>query len=71
MGNGLPFAEVLEAVDQLSADDQEALIEIVRRRALERSRRRLVEEAQEAQREFADGGCRKVTSEELIDEILA
>jgi hypothetical protein len=71
MERTMPFAEVLEAVDQLSAEDQEVLVEIVRRRAAERSRKRLAAEAQEAQHEFAEGRCRRTTSAELMDEILS
>jgi len=32
MNDPLPFAQILEAVDQLSPEDQEILVEIVRRR---------------------------------------
>lgn len=65
------FADVLEAVDQLSGEDQEALIEIIRRRAAELGRKRVVAETEEAQREFAEGHCRPTTPGELMDEILS
>jgi hypothetical protein len=71
MQHAMPFADVLEAVDQLSAEDQEALVEIVRRRAAERGRKRLAAEAQEAQREFAEGRCQPTTASDLMDEILS
>ena len=65
------FADALEAVDRLSAEDQEALVEIVRRRAAERGRSRSAAEAREAQREFSEGQCRPATAADLMDEILA
>lgn len=71
MKQSISFADVLEAVDQLSIEDQEALVEIVRRRASERGRKRMAAEAQEAQREFAEGKCRPTTAGELMDELLA
>ena len=70
MERSVPFAEILEAVDQLSAEDQEALIEIVRRRAAERGRKLLAAEASEAQSEFAEGRCRAASADELMSEIL-
>ena len=70
MEHPLPFAEVLEAVDQLPMADQEILVEIVRRRVAERGRARLADEIQESQREFESGGCRAATVDELIGEIL-
>ncbi len=71
MEQSISFADVLEAVDQLSTEDQEALVEIVRRRASERGRKRMTAEAQEAHREFAEGKCQPTTPGELMDEILS
>ncbi len=65
------FAEVLETIDRMPVEDQEALIEIVRRRALERNRRRLAVEVQDARREFEEGRCHPATAGELMDEILS
>ncbi len=71
MERSIPFAEVLEAVDQLSSEDQQVLVEIVRRRASERNRKRLIAEVQEAQREFTEGRCQPMSPADLIDEILS
>lgn len=71
MERSISFADALEAVDQLSDEDQEALVEIVRRRAAELGRKRVVAEAGEAQREFAEGRCRPTTPGDLMDEILS
>ena len=71
MERSLAFAEVLEAVDQLSAEDQEALVEIVRKRAAERGRKRLAAEAREALRDFNEGRCQPTTPGDLMDQILS
>ncbi len=71
MEQALPFAEVLEAVDRLSAEEQETLVAIVRRRMAERGRQRVASEVEEARREFAEGRCRPATPEDRIDEILS
>ena len=67
----IPFGEVLEAIDQLSLDEQETLLDIVQRRIAERGRKLLVAEIQEARQEFAAGGCHPATAAELMEEILS
>lgn len=69
MNHPMHFAEVLEAVDRLSEEDQETLIEIVRRRMAERGRKRVAAEIREAEREFAQGGCQSTTIDDLMNEI--
>ena len=71
MERSVSFADVLEAVGQLSDEDQEALVEIVRRRASELGRKRVAAQAQEARREFAEGHCRSTSPAELMGEILS
>lgn len=71
MHQPMPFGEVLEAVDQLSPEEQEALVEIVRRRAAERGRKRLAADIREADEEFAKGQCQPATVDELMDELLS
>jgi hypothetical protein len=70
MESVLAFGEVLEVVDQLSLEEQETLIEVVRRRIIERRREELAKEIQDAQKEFQAGRCRPVTPDELMAEIL-
>jgi hypothetical protein len=65
------FGDVLEAVDNLSLEEQETLIDILHRRVIERARKRLAAEIQEARREFADGRCRPTTTDEIMEEILS
>ncbi len=70
MEESTTFAEALEAVDRLSDEDQEILIEIVRRRIAELGRKHLLAEAIEAQREFTEGDCRPTSVDDLMSDIL-
>ena len=67
----MPFGEVLEAVDRLTPGEQEDLALILQRRVAEQGRKRLAEDVREARREFAGNGCRPVTADELMGEILS
>ena len=71
MGDTLPFGEVLETVDRLPLEEQEALIEILHRRVIERRREELAKDIQEAQKEFEAGHARPVTPDEFMAEILS
>jgi hypothetical protein len=71
MTQGMPFGEVLEAADQLSPEDQQALIAILHRRLAQAGRHRVADDVQEARQEFAAGRCRPATPDELMREILA
>jgi hypothetical protein len=71
MERSQPFAEVLEAVDQLTSDEQETLVAIVQRRMAERGRKLLAADVQEARREFTAGLCRPASADELMNEILS
>lgn len=70
MAQVLPFAEVLEAADHLSQEEQEELIAIMRRRLAQAARQRLTAEVQEARQEFAEGRCSPTTADQLMREIL-
>ena len=70
MTPAVPFDEVLESADRLSAEDQEALIAILHRRLAEAGRLRLAADVQEARREFAAGQCPPTTPDALMREIL-
>ena len=65
----MTFSDVIEAIDQLSQDEQEALIDVVRRRLAEGGRRRLAADVEAARKEFASGQCRTVAPKELVREI--
>ena len=67
----MPFGEVLEAADQLSPDEQQALIAILHRRLAQAGRRQLAADIEEARQEFAAGRCQPATPDELMREILS
>ena len=71
MENVMPFGEVLEAVDKLSLEEQEALVGVLHRRLIERRREELAKDVQHAQQEFEAGQCRPVTAAELMKEIVS
>ena len=66
----MPFGEVLEAADQLSSDEQQALIAILHRRLSHAGRQQLVTDVEETRKEFAEGKRRPVTPDDLMREIL-
>lgn len=70
MAQTLRFSEVLEAVGQLSPDEQDTLIEILRRRLAEEGRKRVIRDIHEARQEFSSGSCKSVSVDELMGEIL-
>jgi hypothetical protein len=70
MHQQMAFGEVLEAVDGLSAEEQETLVDILSRRVAERGRKQLAIEVGEARQEFAAGGCRPTTPDALMSELL-
>ena len=67
----LPFGQVLETADRLPLADQEALVEILQRRVIERRRAEIAKDIQAAQEEFRAGYARPVTPDELMAEILS
>jgi hypothetical protein len=71
MENTISFGEVLEAVGQLSPDEQETLLDIMRHRLADEGRKRLAQDIREAREEFALGSCCPTTADDLMKEILS
>ena len=65
------FADILEAAEQLPLEDQENLIHILQNRLRDQKRAELVRDIHEAQQEFAQGKCKPVTPEQIIEDILS
>jgi hypothetical protein len=65
------FSSVLDAVDKLSIEDQEALIEVIKRRILEYRRTKLASEIRQAQHELKTGNCSPASSSDILNEVLA
>lgn len=70
MTQRMRFDEVLDAADQLSLDEQRELIAILNRRLALAGRQRLLEEVQEARKDFAEGRCLPATPDEIMRDIL-
>jgi hypothetical protein len=71
MSQAIPFNEILDAADQLSLEDQQALISILNHRVAEAGRQRVLAEVEEARQEFVAGQCKSATPDELMREIGA
>jgi hypothetical protein len=71
VGGESMFGRVLEAVEQLTPEEQEDLAAIVQRRLIERRRQQILQDASDARQEFAELRCSPATVDELMDEILS
>jgi len=65
------FGQVLEDADRLSVEEQETLIEVIRRRLIDRRRKEIVLEMRDAEREFEQGKATPATPQALMKEILS
>ncbi len=66
---GMPiFSDVVDAAEHLSTEEQEELLDILRRRLAERRRAEIVREVQEARAEVAAGQARAASVDEIMDE---
>jgi hypothetical protein len=63
------FSDIVDAANELSVDEQETLLEVLRHRIAERNRARLVDEVAEARAEFAAGQARTASVQEIMDEV--
>lgn len=63
------FDEVLDAVEHLPPDQQADLLEVVRRRLAERGRQRILEDVRDARQEFAKGGAKRASADDVVREI--
>ncbi len=60
---------VLESVETLPADDQEILVDLIRKRLSERRRAEIVANIAESRAEYRAGRVQRGTADELIAEI--
>jgi hypothetical protein len=67
----MSFAELLEAADQLSLEEQADLVEVLRRRIAARRRDEIAEEIRDARREYAAGRCQPATPDAILKNILS
>ena len=62
------FADVLEAVDQLDAESQAELVNVVQRRLAEQGRKQIVATVNQARQEFQAGQSKPMTAAEIVQE---
>ncbi len=65
----ITFENALDAVSQLSIDQQEMLIDIIRKRNTELRRKQILEECREGLVEYRSGVLKPMTAEEAIADL--
>lgn len=71
MADHLQYNEILERAEELSVEDQEALVETLKNRLRERRRAELAQDIKAAQSEFDQGRGKSSTPADLMKEILS
>ena len=66
-----PFEQALEMIEQLPAEDQENLIEIVQRRLIEQRRAEIARNASATLQVFREGRARYGTVDDLRRDLLS
>jgi ribose 1,5-bisphosphokinase PhnN len=69
MTQRIRFDELLEAVEDVPDEAQAELVDVIRRRLAERGRERVVEEARQARKEFAERKCSTANPDDVLREI--
>ena len=62
--------QVLDAAEELSLAEREALVEVLKRRLAEQRREEIAEEVAAARKEYANGKSRPVSVDRLMRDIL-
>jgi len=65
-----PFQQALDVIEQLSAEDQNTLIEIIRRRLIEQRRAEMARNARATIQAFREGRARDGTVDDLRRDLL-
>lgn len=66
---GVTFDKVIEIIESLPEEQRESLIEIIKRRLLEKRRDRLARSIKKAKEEYAQGKGKRGTVNELMREL--
>ncbi len=69
MARHIRFDELLEAVEALPEEEQAELVSVIRHRLAERGRKRVMEDVEQARKEFAEGKCSVTTPDDVMREI--
>jgi len=70
MAVSTPFQQAIDTIEQLSAQDQESLIELVRRRLIERRREEIARNARMTLQAFREGRALFGTVDDLRRDLL-
>ncbi len=70
MNQTISFNDVLEAVDHLSLDEQESLIDVIRRRIAARRRQELAKLVISARKEHANGTLKPESPDDIMQSLL-
>jgi len=65
------YGQVLDSIEALPDDQQESLVDIIRKRLAERRRAELVKSVQAARKEFKSGKLRQASPSEIMRKVLA
>ena len=65
------FADILDAVDNLSREEKETFLEVLHRRFIEQRREEIAAEIQATRQEFLSGECQAVNPDDLMKEIVS
>jgi hypothetical protein len=60
------LAAFVEAAGRLAAEDKQALIDLLQRRRAEAGRRQVAADVREANAEYAAGGCRPASPDDIL-----
>ena len=70
MEHVLCFGDVVEAAGHLPFEEQEELIEIVRKRMIAKRRGELLQDIKETEREYRQGQCARMTADETVERLF-
>ncbi len=62
------FSDVVESIDRLSFDEQEAILSLLQNRIRDQKRQRLVERINESRSDYERGEYKEATVEEIMRE---
>ncbi|MGO8764688.1 MAG: hypothetical protein ACLQSR_06080 [Limisphaerales bacterium] len=65
------YGQVLDSIEALPEDQQESLVDTVRKRLAERRRAELIKSVQAARKEFKSGKLRPASPAEIMHKVLA
>lgn len=71
MNHAISFNEILESADRLSLEEQESLIDVIRRRIATRRRQEIAFLVSSAREEYKAGELRPESPDEIMQSLLS